>query len=211
MPASTILQREASRVFEARRVISSSEAASLKGKRALTPILAGSICGGIMLLAWIIGFSVYFRKRYNRKKRNRLIAQGKAQPREKDLKMLQEKVVIPPDPAVLLGQRQPGEMVFPEREQSNTTKLPWSSSSSSAFPKSNSKIPSSPSKGVLANDANLAPTQTSPSSIMTTSGPQHAAITKEPSGDTNDETPLMTLDMKNDVQIVDEMTVPPKA
>jgi len=88
-----------------------------------------------MFIAWTIGFAVYFRKRYNRKKRKRLIEEGKAQPREKDLKVLQEKVVIPPDPAVLLGQRKPGEKVFPEREQSspgrslqNTRTIPSSGS-----------------------------------------------------------------------------------
>jgi hypothetical protein len=72
-----------------------------------------------MFIAWTIGFAVYFRKRYNRKKRKRLIEEGKAQPREKDLKVLQEKVVIPPDPAVLLGHRKPGEKVFPERQHSS--------------------------------------------------------------------------------------------
>lgn len=99
----------------------------LNRKKALTPILAGSICGGLMVLAWVIGFAIYFRKRYNRKKRNRLIAEGKAVPREKDLQPLQEKVVIPPDPAVLLGQRKPGEMVFPERQHSKDGhRPPWS-------------------------------------------------------------------------------------
>ncbi|KDR75162.1 hypothetical protein GALMADRAFT_45042, partial [Galerina marginata CBS 339.88] len=97
---------------------SESEAASLGGKKAKTPVIAGSICGGVMLLAWIIGFGIYFRKRYNRKQRNRLIAEGKAAPREKDLEAPKEKVIIPPDPAVLLGQRKPGEMAFPERENS---------------------------------------------------------------------------------------------
>lgn len=70
-----------------------------------------------MGLAWIIGFVVYFRKRYNRKQRNRLVAAGKATPRPKDLTEPEEKIVIPPDPAVLLGQRKPGEMAFPERER----------------------------------------------------------------------------------------------
>ncbi|KAJ3514124.1 hypothetical protein NLJ89_g2560 [Agrocybe chaxingu] len=102
----------------AARAVSSSEAAALGGKKALTPIIAGSICGGVMILAWMIGFAIYFRKRYRRKLRNRLIAEGKAAPREKDLKMLQDKVLIPPDPAVLLGHRKPGEMVYPEREHS---------------------------------------------------------------------------------------------
>jgi len=108
-------------------------------KPALTPIIAGSICGGLLIISWTIGFIVYFRKRYNRKQRKRLIAEGKAQPREKDLKMLQEKVVIPPDPAVLLGHRKPGEMVFPERQQSSPGKSPWSHQNSRTLPSSDSQ------------------------------------------------------------------------
>jgi len=72
-----------------------------------------------MVIAWIIGFAIYFRKRYNRKLRNRAIAAGEAEPRPKDLEQPKEKVIIPPDPAVLLGQRQPGEHVFPERSKSH--------------------------------------------------------------------------------------------
>jgi len=92
-------------------------------KKALTPILAGSICGGLMLIIWIIGFAVYFRKRARRKERNRLIAAGKAQPREKDLEVPKERIVIPPDPAVLLGHRKPGEIAFPERENSGNRQM----------------------------------------------------------------------------------------
>ncbi|KAH9485093.1 hypothetical protein JR316_0002000 [Psilocybe cubensis] len=114
------------------RAVSSSEAASLGGKKAKTPIIAGSICGGVLFLAWVIGFAIYFRKRINRKKRNRLIAQGKATPREKDLDIPTEKIVIPPDPAVLLGRAKPGENVFPERQHSKDGHhhhLPWSTPS----------------------------------------------------------------------------------
>ncbi|KAF8160759.1 hypothetical protein B0H34DRAFT_350891 [Crassisporium funariophilum] len=108
--------------------VSSSEAASLGGKKALTPIIAGSVCGGVMFLAWVIGFGIYFRKRYKRRQRNRLVADGKAAPREKDLEIPKEKIVIPPDPAVLLGQRKPGELAFPERQNSNEGphRMAWS-------------------------------------------------------------------------------------
>ncbi|KIK09960.1 hypothetical protein K443DRAFT_671276 [Laccaria amethystina LaAM-08-1] len=98
--------------------VSSSEAASLGGKKAKTPIIAGSVCGSLLLLAWIIGFAVYIRKLRKRTQRNRLIAAGEMAPREKDVRPPAEKVVILPDPAVLLGQRKPGEHAFPEREHS---------------------------------------------------------------------------------------------
>ena len=82
-----------------------------------------------MFLAWVIGFTIYFRKRYKRRERHRLVAAGKATPKERDLDILQENVIIPPDPAVLLGQRKPGEIIIPE-SQNSTYKfrqlLPWS-------------------------------------------------------------------------------------
>ncbi|KAF8813843.1 hypothetical protein BYT27DRAFT_7239180 [Phlegmacium glaucopus] len=130
--------------------VSSSEAASLGGyaiqlfqehtiltfrepprKKALTPILAGSICGGLMFLAWTIGFTIYFRKRYKRKERHRLVTAGRAIPKETDLDIPQENVIIPPDPAILLGQCKPGEIIFPERQSSSSINkfrqlLPWS-------------------------------------------------------------------------------------
>jgi hypothetical protein len=109
--------------------VSSSEAASLKGKKALTPIISGSICGGLMFLAWTIGFTIYFRKRYKRRERHRLVAAGKATPKETDLDIPQETIIIPPDPAVLLGQGNPGEFIIPKSHSSGykfRQLLPWS-------------------------------------------------------------------------------------
>jgi len=82
-----------------------------------------------MFLAWTIGFTIYFRKRYKRRERHRLIAAGKAIPKKSDLDIPQEDVIIPPDPAVLLGQCKPGEIMFPERQTSRNKLrqlLPWS-------------------------------------------------------------------------------------
>ncbi|KAF8197844.1 hypothetical protein BJ912DRAFT_1055534 [Pholiota molesta] len=122
-----VLSYEATRTIIP-RAANSSEAAALGGKKALTPIIAGSICGGGLFIIWVIGFAVYFRKRYRRKQRNRLIAAGKAEPRPKDLELAKEKIVIPPDPAVLLGQHQAGETLFPERRRSKDGRHlpPWS-------------------------------------------------------------------------------------
>jgi len=110
--------------------VSSSEAASLGGNKALTPIISGSICGGLMFLAWTIALIIYFKKRYRRRERRRLIAVGKATPKETDMDIIpQENVIIPPDPAVLLGHCKPGEIVIPESRNSGykfRLPLPWS-------------------------------------------------------------------------------------
>lgn len=71
-----------------------------------------------MFLAWTIALTIYFRKRYRRRERRRLVVAGKATPKETDLDVPQENVIIPPDPAVLLGQCKPGEIIIPESQKS---------------------------------------------------------------------------------------------
>jgi len=80
-----------------------------------------------MGVAWIIGFTIYFRKRYKRKKLKRKIAAGKAVQTRKPSKIPEENVIVPPDPAILLGHRLPGEHAFEdgnnnEQEQSGKSK-----------------------------------------------------------------------------------------
>jgi hypothetical protein len=222
-----VIVGRASPVLAARRYTSSSEAASLQGyvgsdslykvssqllstcrKPALTPIIAGSICGGLLFISWTIGFIVYFRKRINRKKRKRLIAAGKAQPREKDLKILQEKVVIPPDPAVLLGHRKGGEVVFPEREHSSPGRMPWTRNNFRAIPESSSKGTASTSgtSGMPHTDAD-AKQPTSDGPVDDTSNrpkldiQTNDAASSKP--ETNDHSPETD-------QVSDVMTVPAK-
>jgi len=90
-------------------------------QKALTPLIAGSVCGGLMGIAWIIGFTWYFIKRYRKKKLAAAVAAGLAEPKIKPPKGPQEKLIIPPDPAIVLGHRVPGETAFkgenePEKE-----------------------------------------------------------------------------------------------
>ncbi|KAH7874564.1 uncharacterized protein C8R40DRAFT_1069943 [Lentinula edodes] len=85
-------------------------------------ILMRSI-SGVLGLAWIIGFAIYFRKRYKRKLRN----EGKLPPLEskKVKEESQEKIVIPPDPAILFGRR--AEEHYPRSERAeapSATSLP---------------------------------------------------------------------------------------
>lgn len=82
-----------------------------------------------MFLAWTIALTIYCRKRNRRRERRRLVAAGKATPKETDLDIPKENVIIPPDPAVLLGQCEPGEIIIPESRNSGNKfrlPLPWS-------------------------------------------------------------------------------------
>ncbi|KAH7924252.1 hypothetical protein BV22DRAFT_972870, partial [Leucogyrophana mollusca] len=49
------------------RAENSSEAVSLQGHKALTPVLAGSICGGVIGIAWIVGLIWYLVRRRKRR------------------------------------------------------------------------------------------------------------------------------------------------
>ncbi|KAG1731506.1 uncharacterized protein EDB91DRAFT_1085051 [Suillus paluster] len=85
-------------VAEARAESESSEAASLNGHKALTPIITGSICGGVLAIAWIVGLVFCLLKRRKSK--------GRDPPNETDET---ERYIIPPDPAILQGYRKPDE------------------------------------------------------------------------------------------------------
>jgi len=82
--------------------VSSSQASALHGQKAQTPMLAGAICGSLMGFAWLVGFTIYFRKRYKRKMRKRAIAAGKREA-NKNKEEPAETTIIPPDPALLMG------------------------------------------------------------------------------------------------------------
>ncbi|KAI0341896.1 hypothetical protein BDW22DRAFT_1357982 [Trametopsis cervina] len=90
---------------------SESEQASLHGQRALTPILAGSISGGLVGVAWIVGFIIYFYKRHRREKRARAL--GFRSHREMlDPPKKKEAFIIPPDPAIVEGDVEPGAKIY---------------------------------------------------------------------------------------------------
>ena len=53
-----------------------------------------------MAIAWIIGFSIYFTKRYRRRKHRKEPTSQATSPKANE-----ETVIIPPDPAILIGLR----------------------------------------------------------------------------------------------------------
>jgi len=103
-PESSSWKPTVTRTFVAR-----SSVASPNDQKPKTPLIAGSVCGGLMGIAWIVGFTIYFIKRYKRKKFNRQVKAGKVRAEKKPVKAPEEKIIIPPDPAILLGHIPPGE------------------------------------------------------------------------------------------------------
>ncbi|KAJ7497556.1 hypothetical protein FB451DRAFT_236914 [Mycena latifolia] len=94
---------------------SSPAASSAPRQKPKTPMIAGSVIGGIMAIAYIIGFTIYFVKRCKRKRLHRRIEAGEAQPKEQPAP--KEKTVIPPDPAVLLGHNKPGDVIVVDEKR----------------------------------------------------------------------------------------------
>lgn len=88
--------------IQAARAENSSEAASLNGHKALTPIIAGSVCGGVLVIAWIVGLVWYLLKRRKSKDWN-----PPAENNEENNET--EQYIIPPDPAILQGNNKPNE------------------------------------------------------------------------------------------------------
>ncbi|KAI0696705.1 hypothetical protein BC835DRAFT_1414098 [Cytidiella melzeri] len=102
MPPSNVLISESSQ---------QSEEASLHGHRALTPLLSGAISGGLVGLAWIVGFIIYFYKRHRREKRARALG-FKSHREMLDPPKKKEAFIIPPDPAIVGGELEPGAKVY---------------------------------------------------------------------------------------------------
>ncbi|KAG1776965.1 hypothetical protein EV702DRAFT_1104512 [Suillus placidus] len=88
--------------IRAARAENSSETASLNGHKALTPIVAGSVCGSVLVIAWIVCLVWYLLKR--RKSKNRNPPKGNNE---------MERYIIPPDPAILQGDQKPNEHSAP--------------------------------------------------------------------------------------------------
>ncbi|CAK5265667.1 unnamed protein product [Mycena citricolor] len=104
MPSVAFLSSE---VVSTRTLYDRAQQSEPPGPKPKTPMIAGATIGSVMGVAYLIGFTIYFYKRWKRKKLNRQIEAGQATPKVRPEP--KEKVVIPPDPAVLLGQHEGGE------------------------------------------------------------------------------------------------------
>src|ERR1700676_1228462 len=81
-------------------------------QQAKTPIIAGSICAVLLVIGWSVALISYLVRRRKKRTRAKKVAAGMKPP--KPVPQPPEKYIIPPDPAVVLGQRQPGEHVVVE-------------------------------------------------------------------------------------------------
>ncbi|KAF9793356.1 hypothetical protein BJ322DRAFT_1034153 [Thelephora terrestris] len=83
-----------------------SEVAALHGQKAKTPIIAGSVSGACVLLAWTIGFIIFFVRRRRQKK----LAKERGFKSHRDIIDFvpipnATTFIIPPDPALVCPRR----------------------------------------------------------------------------------------------------------
>jgi len=95
-----------------------------------TPMIAGSVCGGVIAIVWIMGFSLYFFNRYKRRN-TKLASQLEAGNPNAGEKVSgnsppDERVVVPPDPAVFLGYPLPGEQPLEDKHSLHEKSAPSS-------------------------------------------------------------------------------------
>lgn len=83
-------------------------------------MIAGIVCGSCVGLAWIIIFSMWLLKQHKKRVARRKDPERVAL---REAEALREKTghttfIIPPDPAVINGQRRPGESAFQDDRRS---------------------------------------------------------------------------------------------
>ncbi|OCB89342.1 hypothetical protein A7U60_g3432 [Sanghuangporus baumii] len=108
---------DASRTLEPRADASVRASALPNGQRALTPIIAGTISGTCIAVAWLVALVHLTVKHYRRRKRYKKLGAGAASIKsaKEQEERRRKEYIVPPDPAVLEGSHYPGERVVLEK------------------------------------------------------------------------------------------------
>ncbi|KAL5485350.1 hypothetical protein ACEPAI_7992 [Sanghuangporus weigelae] len=108
---------DASRTLEPRVDASVRASALPNGQRALTPIIAGTVSGTCIAIAWLVALVHLVVKHYKRRKRYKKLGVGAASIKsaKEQEERRRKEYIVPPDPAVLEGSHYPGERVVLEK------------------------------------------------------------------------------------------------
>ncbi|KAI0266831.1 hypothetical protein BC834DRAFT_115684 [Gloeopeniophorella convolvens] len=98
-----------------------SESAILHGHRAKTPIVSAIVSSAGVLAIWLLVFAGWLWKQYKKRIRARRRAARGLPPKVKQPKKPLPTFIVPPDPAVITGQREPGERAIPPKHGSGGT------------------------------------------------------------------------------------------
>ncbi|KAN0111344.1 hypothetical protein V8E52_008619 [Russula decolorans] len=91
---------------------------NLDGHRARTPIISAIISSAAVVAIWTAIFVGWLWKQYKKRIRAKRRAAKGLPPKIKKPKKPPPTFILPPDPAVITGQREPGERVIPQKHNS---------------------------------------------------------------------------------------------
>ncbi|KAH9978579.1 hypothetical protein BGW80DRAFT_683920 [Lactifluus volemus] len=94
------------------------ESAVLHGHRAKTPIVSAIVSSAAVIFIWAIVFIGWLWKQYKKRIRAKRRAARGLPPKVKKPKRPLPTFILPPDPAVITGQREPGERAIPPKRGS---------------------------------------------------------------------------------------------
>jgi|SRR6266404_688365 len=95
--------------------------------RAKTPIVSAIVSSAGVLVIWAIALAAFLWKQYKKRIRSQRRAAKGLPPKVKKPKKPLPTFIVPPDPAVVSGQREPGERAIPPKHRSsgdNTLRSP---------------------------------------------------------------------------------------
>ncbi|KAH9986561.1 hypothetical protein BJV74DRAFT_537666 [Russula compacta] len=95
-----------------------SEQAAYHGHRAKTPIISAIVCSAVLVTIWTLIFLAWLWKQYKKRVRAKRRAAKGLPPKVKKPKKPPPTFILPPDPAVITGQREPGERAIPKKHNS---------------------------------------------------------------------------------------------
>ncbi|KAF8502280.1 hypothetical protein F5888DRAFT_1183583 [Russula emetica] len=90
----------------------------LNGHRAKTPIISAIVSSSAVIIIWTLIFLTWLWKQYKKRIRAKRRAAKGLPPKIDKAKKPAPTFILPPDPAVITGQREPGERVIPTKHHS---------------------------------------------------------------------------------------------
>ncbi|KAI0297125.1 hypothetical protein BC826DRAFT_174966 [Russula brevipes] len=99
-----------------------SEEASLQGHPAKTPIISAIVSSSAVIAIWTLVFLGWLWKQYKKRVRAKRRAARGLPPKVKKPKKPLPTFIVPPDPAVIMGQRAPGERAIPRKHGASSDK-----------------------------------------------------------------------------------------
>ncbi|KAI0305742.1 hypothetical protein B0F90DRAFT_1815320 [Multifurca ochricompacta] len=94
------------------------EDAILHGHRAKTPIVSAIVSSAGVIAIWVLVLAGWLWKQYKKRIRAKRRAAKGLPPKVKKPKNPLPTFILPPDPAVITGQREPGEHAIPKKHGS---------------------------------------------------------------------------------------------